>query len=416
MKAILDLDSETTTHVAATLEKLQNCLIVEERAVQLDNDFFLHLLELLRTCQIKDIIGVEYTLVEMKRKNLTFTFEFFKKHYLAHVERQPRENSHLNFYFLLNHTSDLSIKLNEFTIRRLRQDERAAMEKKMVTYLGQNAWFKQKVDFGRNEIYSFQGSFNNWETAKSRFYSTFHLYKGMLEFAYHRNRWTHRLDQNIDNRKWFSCFKYPLFIYVTHSAGDYFNDYFEHEDYPYDYMEWQENVRNKEALQFFEHTFKMLSEGSLHKSMEELFSDCFRLYGRGIDTPYMDQSFLYFWNLLERISLSARGDTDTIMRRVQDFFHSDFAQDNKYSIAELKNIRNRRVHRGMGDIDLMDVNLLKYLCDFSLSFLLGNPPQPHAVLKTSKHLEAFYALKDHAWIKEMKEVVDFVSELKENRV
>ena len=158
----------------------------------------------------------------------------------------------------------------------------------------------------------------------------------------------------------------------------------------------------------------LISEKQFDKGMNEMMSDCLRLYGMGIDTPYIDQSFLYFWNVLERVTLSLTGNTETVLNNIKTFLPKGFWEDNINSIEFLKKFRNNRVHRGVGEVNVLDVNLLKYLCDYSLYFLIGNPPGSQQKIKSIKQLEVFYFIKDNQSIDLVKDMVDLVVETRKS--
>jgi hypothetical protein len=332
-----------------------------------------------------------------------------------YLKNASKEKMKLSFYFLLNHNIKLDTSLGKFRIKTVDQIDRPTVINKIEKVLTANTKLLRTLDFEKNEIYHFETDSQSIKIATENFYSTLHLYKGILEYSYHRLKWTYDFEQLIDNRKEFASFKYPLFIYITFTAEDFFNVYKMHEDYPYDQLDLIDYRGNKADSQFFNQVLNIFTKKNIDNGLLLILSDCFRLYGRGIDSPYLDQSFLYFWNVLEKITLSIAGSTEQVIKRIQTFFSEEFWEDNKNSIEYLRHIRNERVHKGKGEVDILDVNMLKYLCDKCILNLIGNPPGSNMPFKTTKHLEAYYAIKDNQNLSEIKEVIDFTINMNLNR-
>jgi|GEM_PF-4665030 len=405
-------DNGKIKHIDNILKEIEGHFTYEnEDLIFFDEEYNLFFLELLRTCSNISRRDLQKSLIEMKKKNSVFNHKEFVEEYSGQLKIKTRKNEGYKFYFLLNHSTDINVTLSNFKIRRLIDQERELVVKRIKFFFSHNhsSNLEHKIDFTKNEVYVFESESYNSENVLDNFYSTFRLYKGILEYSYHRFKWKNEFFNNIKNKKEFSCFKYPLFIYINKNG---FYDFIYHEDYPYDYMKYMENVNSKGNLKFFEETLKVFGDEKLDNGIEGILSDCLRLYGTGIDIPYIDQSFLFFWNVLEKITLSIRGDTEQVIKRIRDFFSEKFWNDNQNSITYLKDIRNNRVHKGTGDISILDLNLLKYLCDICIYSILGNPPGSEKNFKTTKHLEVFYTIKDNQNLKEIKDIIDFIIKTK----
>lgn len=392
-------------HLNGILNKIQNHFSVSDTKFEMDLEYSLLFNELVKI--YKDISEqlLERTLFELKIQNLNFNDEEFKNKYAKISDSISQKQNEYYFYLQLNHSIKTDIVFKSFQIAKLEGEEKTEIIRQIKIFSKNNGYNLINVDYVKNHLYVFKTKSHSYDHAREKFYSVFHLYKGILEFSYQKFRWHIGMPRSIKNKKEQSFFKYPQFVYVRNHM---YVDFIEHENYPYNYMI---DTENSSDIKYFEKTIELINH-CLDNGLERILSDCFRLYSRAIDTPYPDQAFLYFWNILECITLSDHGNTELVLKRIQIYFPDVFWNTYTNSIDSLRKIRNNRVHTGKGDIKIRDLNFLKYLCDYAIFFHIGNPPDSHKNIKILKHLDVFYTLKDNPNLNEVKDLIDFVIEVK----
>ena len=398
-------------HVQGILQKIQHQYFIDKDVQPIINsiDFFLLFYELLRSMTKGETKTLETTLFRMKMKKVDFNVQEFSNNYSHYSEQKDKTDKDCEFYVHLNFNIDFGFTLNGFTVSKLEKEEKETLNYHVKEMWGDLPQSNREIRYDKSEVYCFKIRSNDRDTVIDNFYSTLNLFKGIMEFSYNRVKWNLKLDEQVKNRMSLSTFKYPPFVYIRTNG---LVELIPHEDYPYDYDHDDRQVKTMGDYLFFKHLLKLISENQFDKGMKEMMSDCFRLYGMGIDTPYVDQSFLYFWNVLERVTMSVTGNTEQVLNNVKIFVSSEFWNDNTNSIKFLKEFRNTRVHRGTGEVSILDLNLLKYLCDHSLLYLVGNPPGSQKNITSIKQLEVFYGIKDNQNLHLIKDMVDFVVQTK----
>ena len=125
----------------------------------------------------------------------------------------------------------------------------------------------------------------------------------------------------------------------------------------------------------------------------ELISDCLRLYAQAMDARFEYQCFLGLWQLAEAITRSETigGKTDDVVKRLAwhgqtgKFAGSGYTE----SLKAFGKMRNDIVHKGIHDVEENDMNILKYVCELALLWLIN----VRKSLPTIAHLEQFYQLR-----------------------
>lgn len=125
-------------------------------------------------------------------------------------------------------------------------------------------------------------------------------------------------------------------------------------------------------------------------STNSLIADSLRLYSDSLNSINIYNAFLNFWQLAEVICLSENvgGRTDKIIARLSwHLTHTKLA--NEQITRTLKNLSRKRndfVHRGIKSIDQDDLNIIKYLTETALVWLINIKKQ----LQDKSQIETFY--------------------------
>jgi hypothetical protein len=107
----------------------------------------------------------------------------------------------------------------------------------------------------------------------------------------------------------------------------------------------------------------------------ELITNCLRLYAQAMDARFEHLCFLGLWQLAEAITRSETigGKTDDVVKRLAwhreqtDLAGSGFTE----TLNSFGKMRNQIVHKGIHLVDENDVNILKFICDLALYWLIG---------------------------------------------
>lgn len=139
---------------------------------------------------------------------------------------------------------------------------------------------------------------------------------------------------------------------------------------------------------------RILRKEVKRKSTVFLITNCLRLYWLAMNASPTPYAFLGFWQLAEAITLSetTHGHTDTVVNRL--YWHSEgmglIGSGYKDTLTMLGKKRNDLVHRGIHDIAIGDIDILKIACESALSWLY----KVHKALPTETHLNRFFSLRD----------------------
>lgn len=126
-------------------------------------------------------------------------------------------------------------------------------------------------------------------------------------------------------------------------------------------------------------------------STVSLIIDGLRLYAQAMDERFDHACFLDLWQLAETITLSDRGGTDEVCRRLA-WHGSELGLPGsgfKNLLDNFARIRNQIVHRGIRDVDDEEVNFMKRISEVALLWLIRESKN----VPTKQHLNAFYQLR-----------------------
>ena len=143
----------------------------------------------------------------------------------------------------------------------------------------------------------------------------------------------------------------------------------------------------------FNFIIKKLKTDLPEKSTKSLIADVFRLYSLSMDSIYGFTAFLSFWQLAETISLSSNigGKTEKVLERIS--WHLEpvkkqlMGNTMDKTLRGLAKKRNKLVHRGITDIDQSDINIIKWICEKAIKWLLHHSNK----LRTVGQLEKYYS-------------------------
>jgi hypothetical protein len=130
-------------------------------------------------------------------------------------------------------------------------------------------------------------------------------------------------------------------------------------------------------------------------STKSLIADCLRLFAQALEGQQRHGTFLGLWQMLETIALpenDSRGDTGRVCRRIEwQAAEVGLPGSGIHNILlRFATIRNDSVHRGIHEANDFDINLIKYVAEWALSWLFREAE----ALPTRRHLSAFYRLRE----------------------
>lgn len=127
-------------------------------------------------------------------------------------------------------------------------------------------------------------------------------------------------------------------------------------------------------------------------SINTFLADCFRLYGQAMDQEYIPDSFLSFWQLSERLSLkdSENGKNQEVTKRLSFFSNKFLGLDLIETFQKFADKRNKLVHHGINNVKGDDVEILKYLNEKIIVWIIENRKK----IKTIEHYAHYFKLKD----------------------
>ena len=140
-------------------------------------------------------------------------------------------------------------------------------------------------------------------------------------------------------------------------------------------------------------TTDIFKQSTNEKSIQNIIGNTFFLYRQAMITKYNYDCFLKLWQILEAVFLSDRfgGQTDKIIDMVTWLI--DNGKHFRFSIIKtlnsLKDKRNDIVHKGIIDVDDNDINLLKYICEIIIQWLLSI----YRKVPTINHLDNYYRFR-----------------------
>ena len=143
----------------------------------------------------------------------------------------------------------------------------------------------------------------------------------------------------------------------------------------------------KNEILIFNQIIQFLKHNPAIDSIEFFLSDLFRLYSEAMDENLFSNSYLRFWQLLEKISLpEPRGSFNELKNRIHFFLREAYYIDITNYFESLIKKRNELVHRGIDNIEIADISLLKNLSEKMILWLYNN----RKIITTTKHLESYY--------------------------
>ena len=206
----------------------------------------------------------------------------------------------------------------------------------------------------------------------------FKTLKGIYDFSVSYNSWTF-LTSNKNAR---SRIQHPKYIYgLSNSNLAIYLEFIINDCHT------KIDPLKKKEIRTFNQLVQCLKENPEVDSIEFFLSDLFRLYGEAMDENLFSNSYLRFWQVLEKLSLSEpRGSSNEFKNRMQFFLREAYPIDLTNYFDLLIKKRNELVHRGIDNIEIADISLLKNLSEKIILWIYNN----RKIIKTTKHLESYY--------------------------
>jgi len=135
------------------------------------------------------------------------------------------------------------------------------------------------------------------------------------------------------------------------------------------------------------------------RSLDFLIYRNLLLYNDALDQGDFSYCFLAFWQILETLALAERngGDTKVVINRIEPL--TEKILGNKITLrATLESFakkRNDLVHRGIGNITNSDINMIKFMCEIALSWIINNKGK----YKNINTLEQYFILRTNDRVK-----------------
>lgn len=268
-----------------------------------------------------------------------------------------------NFYVYFDFIIDCDIKILEVSLKNL-QDKEWFRNKVIETATGLSA--KSVSDFivtyDALPVIEFSLSSTSYKAAYKRFYEVFTLVKGIFEFSYGARTIKRQFGETP--RRLFCKFNHPPFILAL----------FGNRQAIYTYDEVFLNTpklikRIADRQSTAQGLLGLFQNENADRSAYMVLENSLRLYDAAVSHPYRASSFLFYWNLLEELTVSGvyNGKTEKVLERAIKLAKTSAAVKYPNLFQHLKNLRNDVVHRGL--IDLVEENhvvLIKHVVDMAL--------------------------------------------------
>jgi len=203
--------------------------------------------------------------------------------------------------------------------------------------------------------------------------------KGIYDLSVSYNLWTF----HTNNKNSRSSIQYPKYIYGLSNS-----DLAVYIEFIINDCHTKSDPLEKEEILIFNQLVHCLKQNPAVDSIEFFLSDLFRLYSEAMDENLFSNSYLRFWQVLEKISMSEpRGSSNEFKNRMQFFLREAYPIDMINYFDLLIKKRNELVHRGIDNIEIADISLLKNLSEKIILWLYNN----RKIIKTTKHLESYYS-------------------------
>jgi hypothetical protein len=139
---------------------------------------------------------------------------------------------------------------------------------------------------------------------------------------------------------------------------------------------------------------KLIRQQPEPQTSVSVIADALRLYSQAMDARFSYSCFLGLWQMAETIAMSEDegGQTDRVVSKIA--WHGEKLKLHgsgwTNALGALGEKRNDIVHRGIREIEDLDVNILKLACETSLAWLV----QEAEALPAKCHLREFYRLRN----------------------
>ena len=189
---------------------------------------------------------------------------------------------------------------------------------------------------------------------------------GLFEFVHNRFVWSYSSDWYKPRLRSIN----PPWLIGFNSKREFSHGVFVTENIPIETLKYPETVHN--VIKKLSSYIRSMPDD---KDIATVISNMFFLYRQAMITRYNYDCFLKLWQILESIFLGERfgGQAEKILEKL--IWLSEDKTLFKFSIIEslksLKDKRNSIVHKGEVIVSDDEINLLKYVCESTMNWILS---------------------------------------------
>ncbi len=382
------LNSQQIKHIDEVLIKLEQ-IIDDSNKPENRVDYEMLVSELL--CSNKNwserlLFGCLHGMKYMKKG---FNYEHLSRLCESSIENYRLMRT-IKYYVPVNYNLQEKNQLNSVTIKKVSNSRKCeSILKGIERYKINSQHYEFNFDLLQDDSYSFL-EFSvagiDYNSCYDKFYATFLLLRGILEFSYFRNIYNFKFGRHYPRNT--SMIIHPPFVYIE--SKEYKRDlhFFKNRQTKAIVRKFTVNEGNELVSRLLD----LLKDENQNDTTRYLLSNCLRLYSLAIDSTTWEHAFLYLWNILDEITLSQknRGNTQTVLERCIRFTDDDFINLYRNKINSLVSVRNNLVHKGISNVSDSDVGLLKLICVNAILFLVEEMENIVYV----EQLELVYELKN----------------------
>lgn len=382
------LNAQQIKHIEDVLKKIEP-LISDHNKPENRVDYEMLLSELVCSNKNWSERFLFSSLHSMKYLNKGFNYEQFDKLCKTSIEHYRLEQT-IKYYLPVNYDIEKKFQLSSIPIKRVTSVKKhKSIVKAINGYRINSKHYEFNFDLlDENSYYFLEFTLTgvDYDECYDRFYTTFLLLRGILEFGYFSNMFSFKFGRH--NPKDTSLIVHPPFVYIESKAYKSDLHFFKNRQTKVVTREYTV----KEGAESVTGLIRLLRDECQENTTIYLLSNCIRLYSLAVDSSTWEHSFLYLWNILDEITLSqkSRGNTQIVLERCIRFTDDDFINLYRNKVYSLVNVRNNLVHKGINKIADTDVGLLKLIAVNTMFFLFEEIDN----IAHLEQLELVYELKN----------------------
>ncbi len=225
-----------------------------------------------------------------------------------------------------------------------------------------------------------QGEANNVFVAWERIRNNFSVFQGIYDYGLLQDNWSF---SNSFKPK--SVFNHSEWIIIEKENGKNEIGLFEN------YVSGKNPIIKPAIIERVRNLLNYVRNDASSESTKSLIYDSFRLYAQAMESLYEYNCFLNLWQLIENSCMADQmnGNTADIIKRLDVIKNEMLGQldldlTNTYSFLAKK--RNNIVHRGIDDVDEVDINISKVLAEACVGWLIKH----EKILKSKIHIQEYF--------------------------